>query len=67
MRPRAGPTTYAASQLAVVRNRTEVAENGGNRFVLWAGHLAPERDLEGVMLKVSMQWTPKNQNPRPAE
>jgi hypothetical protein len=33
-------------------------------YVAW--HNDTGADLEGVTLKVSMQWTPKNQNPRPA-
>ena len=33
-------------------------------YVAW--HNDTGADLEGVMLKVSMQWTPRNQNPRPA-
>ena len=33
-------------------------------YVAW--HNDTGADLDGVMLKVSMEWTPKNQNPRPA-
>ena len=32
-------------------------------YVAW--HNDTGADLDGVMLKISMQWTPKNQNPRP--
>ena len=52
---------------ATVPRTIGIPLQGGSRlgfYINW--HNSTGRDLEGVSLKLTLLWTPKNQNPRPA-